>query len=150
VTLRRPEPKVILVVAHLELRGLLTEFLRRLGFIAVPAPDAETASVVAEKLRVDLILLHLAMAGSKDTAFLAHLKQKRPDAPIVVLCSHPNAVTESECRALGAAAVFHQPTDLRELKDVIFRLLDIPEPRSSRKASGPADRKTALSDDRPD
>ncbi len=143
----RGEPKIILVVdAQLELRELLTDFLRRLGFIAIPAPDAETASVVAEKLRIDLILLHLAVLDSKERAFLTQLKQKRPDAPIVVLSSSTDRVPGSECQDLGAAAIFHQPADLRDLKDAIFRLLDIPEPRSSRRSGRPTDSKAAQGD----
>jgi DNA-binding response OmpR family regulator len=121
---RQAGAKTVLVVNdHLEIRGVLTEFLRGLGFIAIPVRDAESARVIAERVSLDLILLNLLVLDINATALIRQLKVLRPGATIIVISGFTTPELEKECRALGADEVLQKPINLKNLERLIFRLL---------------------------
>ena len=115
--------KILVVNDHAEVRGVITEFLRRRGFIAIPVRDADSARVIAERVGLDLVLLHLVALGVAETALIHLVKRFHPGAPIIVVSAVVSPTLEEECRALGADEVLQKPLVLRQLERVITRLL---------------------------
>lgn len=120
---RRINAKTVLVVNdHFEIRGVLTEFLRSLGFIAIPVRDAESARVISERVALDLILLNLLVLDLNATALIRQLKLLKPAAALIVISGFTTPELERECRALGADEVLQKPIILKTLDKLIFRL----------------------------
>ena len=133
---RRPAPghrwthakKVLVVNDHVEVRSVITEFLRRRGFIAIPVRDADSARVVCERLTLDLVLLHLVILDIPESSLIRLLKQLHPTTPIVVVSAVVDAEMDRECRTLGSDEVLQKPIVLKQLDRTISRLL---HPRAS-------------------
>jgi DNA-binding NtrC family response regulator len=115
--------KVLVVNDHVEVRSVITEFLRRRGFIAIPVRDAESGRVICERVALDLILLHIVELDVPETALIRQVKLLHPATPIVVISAVVTPEMERECRALGSADVLQKPLVLRQLDRVIARLL---------------------------
>src|SRR5262245_40376800 len=84
---RRPgaTQKVLVVNDHVEVRSVITEFLRRRGLIAIPVRDADSARVICERVALDLILLHMIGLDAPEAALMQFVKRFRPATPIVVI-----------------------------------------------------------------
>jgi len=115
--------KVLVVNDHVEVRSVITEFLRRRGFIAIPVRDADSARVIGERVALDLILLHVVLLDVAEAALIRFARRLRPGTPIVVVSAVVSPEMERECRALGAAEVLPKPLVLKQLDRVITRLL---------------------------
>jgi DNA-binding NtrC family response regulator len=115
--------KVLVVNDHVEVRSVITEFLRRRGFIAIPVRDADSARVICERVALDLILLHMVVPDIAEAALIRFVKRLRPGTPIVVISGVVGPEMERECRALGAAEVLPKPLVFKQLDRVITRLL---------------------------
>lgn len=115
--------KVLVVNDHVEVRSVITEFLRRRGFIAIPVRDADSARVICERVTLDLVLLHLVVLDVAETAFIRLVKRLHPTTPILVVSAVVDPDMERECRALGSDDVLQKPLVLKQLDRVITRLL---------------------------
>ena len=115
--------KVLVVNDHVEVRSVITEFLRRRGFIAIPVRDADSARVICERVALDLILLHVVGLDPAETALIRFVKRLHPATPIVVVSAVVSPEMERECRALGADDVLRKPLVLKQLDRVITRRL---------------------------
>jgi DNA-binding response OmpR family regulator len=115
--------KILVVNDHVEVRGVITEFLRRRGLIAVPVRDAESAAVVCERVVVDLILLHLVVLDVAETALIRQVKLQRPSPRLIVISAVTSPDLERECRVLGVDGVMTKPIVLVRLERAIARLL---------------------------
>jgi len=121
---REPGAKKVLVVNdHVEVRSVITEFLRRRGFIAIPVRDADSGRVISERVALDLILLHLVQLATPEVSLLRFVRRLRPSTPVVVVAPPAAPDLDRACRALGAAEVLEKPLVLRQLDRVITRLL---------------------------
>lgn len=115
--------KVLVVNDHFEIRSVLTEFLRNLGFIAIPVRDAESARVICERVALDLVLLNLLVLDIAATSLIRQIKTLRPGAGLVVIAGFATPELERECRALGADEVLQKPIILKHLDRAMARLL---------------------------
>jgi DNA-binding response OmpR family regulator len=121
---RGPGAKKVLVVNdHVEVRSVITEFLRRRGFIAIPVRDADSGRVICERVALDLILLHMVQLAPPESSLLRFVRRLHPTTPVVVVAPAAGPQLERACRALGAAEVLEKPLVLRQLDRVITRLL---------------------------
>ena len=108
---------------HVEVRSVITEFLRRRGLIAIPVRDADSARVICERVALDLILLHMVGLDAPEAALMQFVKRTRPATPIVVISPAAGSGLERDCQALGAVDVLPKPLVLKQLDRVITRLL---------------------------
>src|SRR5262245_23582739 len=115
--------KVLVVNDHVEVRSVITEFLRRRGFIAIPVRDAESARVICERVSPDLVLLHLVVLDVAGSSLIRLLKRLHPSTPIVVVSAVIDPDMEQACRALGTDEVLQKPLVLKRLERAISRLL---------------------------
>lgn len=108
--------KILLVVdqPH-ELRDELGEFLRARGFIAVPVPDPDSATVVVDRLRPDVVVWNAPPPGA--VSAIAEWKQRRPGLAVVAVTG------DAALRQVGADAVLPAPIVFSHLHSVIARLL---------------------------
>jgi DNA-binding response OmpR family regulator len=115
--------KILVVNDHVEVRSVITEFLRRRGFIAIPVRDADSARVICERVALDLIILHMVVLDVAETVLIRLVKRLRPGTPIVVVSAVVSPEMEAECRALGADEILQKPLVLKQLDRAIARLV---------------------------
>jgi two-component system phosphate regulon response regulator OmpR len=115
--------KVLVVNDHVKVRSVITEFLRRRGFIAIPVRDADSARVICERIAPDLVLLHLVDLDIPESSLIRLLKRLHPTTPIVVVSAGVDPEMERECRVLGSDEVLQKPIVLAQLDRTITRLL---------------------------
>lgn len=123
------DAKILLVIEERhEMRDELAEFFRGLGFIAIPAADTDSATVIVRKLRPDLILWHAVGTDAVATAVIAEWKARRPDTPVVAV-ARPSATGGEGLRRSGADAVVTGPVVLAHLERLVRQLLGLSERR---------------------
>jgi DNA-binding response OmpR family regulator len=116
------DTKIILVVEeNVATREQLVELVRRLGFIAIPAADRESATVIARKLHVDLVILRVA-EDLAVVASISELKRRRPETAVLAL-AQPDTLAEPLLRSAGVDAVMPAAGALIDLAEPIRRLL---------------------------
>jgi DNA-binding response OmpR family regulator len=115
--------KILVVNDHVDVRSVITEFLRRRGLIAIPVRDAESARVICERVTMDLVLLHLGVLDLAEAALIRQVKLQRPPPRVIVISAVGSPELERECRALAIDEVVVKPIVLRRLERVISRLL---------------------------
>jgi CheY-like chemotaxis protein len=111
------DTKILLVIeGHAARRDELAEFLRGLGFIAIPVADAASATVVVQRVRPDL---NVWDAPTDDAApVIAGWRVRRPGTSIVTIDHGDDASSGS-----GADVVLRPPLVPAALQRVIARLL---------------------------
>jgi DNA-binding response OmpR family regulator len=130
----------LIVAASPEMREVVADVLHAGHVIAVPADDAGHATVLAQRLPLNLVIT--VVDGQEEDPVRA-FKRSGSSAPVLALCFERESDEPHECRARGADAVLCWPFDLSELAPVVRRLLlsrAAPIPRLPTPPSGRRDR----------
>lgn len=83
------------------------------------AVDGEEAVRQTEEVRPEVVLLDLQMPRMSGLQALRAIREKAPEAHVVVLTNHADAVYRRTCIAAGAAFFLDKSTDLDGLDEVI-------------------------------
>lgn len=97
------------LAGRLEVRGLKVTGATR---------GAEAVELVGDQ-QFDIIVLDLAMPGMDGLETLQKIKEKDPDAEIIMLSGHGSLKSGIEAIKLGAEDFLEKPVDLRELIEKI-------------------------------
>jgi len=110
---------VLLVDDDTALRKVLTDELRRSGFLVTPTPDAETALREVESRPFDVAVVDLNLPGISGEDFIRELRERATSIEVIVLTGH--ATVESAVRTLkdGAYDFLTKPCSLEELEVAI-------------------------------
>jgi DNA-binding response OmpR family regulator len=116
------DAKILLLIeeGH-ETRDEMARFFRALGCILIPVADADSATVVVGRLRPDVILWLSAPPDGPARSAVASWRARRPDAAIVAVVAHGDAV--DGLRDSGADAVLDARVGLPHLVQVVLGLL---------------------------
>lgn len=120
-------PTVLIIEDAEEMRDLLRNYMRRLGYEAVEANDGLEGIKLAQSLRPDLIVLDLMMpvaAGDFTLGFLRSTEALKK-IPVIVTSAYPNACNIAA--QLGANACLGKPFLLDELGEWITQLAPVTE-----------------------
>jgi CheY-like chemotaxis protein len=77
-------------------------------------------------LKTDLIFLDLNMPLMTGQQFLSELNKREElnRIPVIILSTSSNSETINETKALGAKVFITKPSDFKELKNVLFKILE--------------------------
>ena len=120
--------KAVLIARDADERELLIELLADIGLETVV--DTSIPSVVTDPAVV-LTDLGARYDPRKGRAAVRRLRERWPQAPVILLTSHRAAADESD--QLGADALILKPFDVDDLTDVVSSLIA----RSETRALGP-------------
>lgn len=111
--------KILLVDDEEEFIKTLAERLEVRGMTVTGATRGVDAVNLVNEEKFDVIVLDLAMPGMDGLETLQRIKEKDPDAEIIMLSGHGTIKTSIEAIKLGAEDFMEKPVDLSELLEKI-------------------------------
>lgn len=81
--------------------------------------DGETALLVVDEDKPDVMVLDLKMPGLHGVEVLRQTKERAPDVEVIILTGHGTMDDMQECMKLGAFAYLNKPVDIEELSATI-------------------------------
>ncbi|MCP8937525.1 response regulator [Alsobacter sp. SYSU M60028] len=119
---------VLLVEDDVDLRSILTDMLRELGYGVLVASDGAEALTLAGRHAFDLALLDFAMPGMTGAETARELKRLHPRLPILFASGHANT---QELAGIGSASkLLRKPFETAELARRLREELGRPLPAS--------------------
>ncbi|MBK8569259.1 MAG: response regulator transcription factor [Nitrosomonadales bacterium] len=114
--LENPLPrKLLLVDDDVTYCTVLAQALTRRGFAVSVANNVnEAIQVIAQNLPTHAVI-DLKMPGPSGLTLVAHLKERKPDARIVVLTGYSSIATAVEAVKLGSTYYLAKPADADEI-----------------------------------
>jgi len=111
--------KVLLIDDEEDFIKSLTSRLEVRGLSVTGATRGQDAVNLLDNEKFDVIVLDLAMPGMDGLETLQKIKEKDPDAEIIMLSGHGSIKTSIEAIKLGAEDFMEKPVDLPELLEKI-------------------------------
>ena len=109
------DAKILLVDDEEEFLNTLTQRLEVRGLKVTGATRGQQAVELIDNQSFDIILLDLAMPGMDGFETLKKIKEKDPDAEIVMLSGKGSLLSGVEAIKLGAEDFLVKPVDLNDL-----------------------------------
>jgi DNA-binding NtrC family response regulator len=113
---------LIIVDDERAIREACREIALSLGFKVFVAESAEHAYRVMESHGADVVLLDLKLPGVGGVEVLRQIKNRRPDAAVVVVTGHGTVESAVQAMKNGAYDYFTKPFSLEELKLLLERV----------------------------
>lgn len=118
------QAKVLLVDDEVDFLTTLAERLETRGMKVSTATRGEEAVARVEGEGFDLIILDLAMPGMDGLETLKRIKEKQPDAEIIILTGQGSIRTGIKAMKLGAEDFLQKPVDISTLTGKISEARD--------------------------
>jgi len=106
------------------LRWVLEKGLRQAGYDVVSVKDGAAAVRAVEDEAFDLVFVDVRMPGMDGLAALAKMRERRPDACVVVMTAHGTMETAIQAMQRGAYDYLTKPFDLDEVLLLAQRALE--------------------------
>jgi len=121
---KKLKARVLLVDDEKEFIGTLSDRLEVRGLKVSCATDGFKALDLIDNQDFDVIVLDLAMPGMDGLETLKKIKNKDPDAEIIMLSGHGTLKSGVEAMRLGAEDFLEKPVDLNDLLEKISEATD--------------------------
>jgi DNA-binding NarL/FixJ family response regulator len=119
--------RLVIADDHPLFRGALREAVGGL-FAKAAIAEAGTFDEVAEILErdgeVDLVLLDLAMPGTRGFSGLMYLRGQYPGVPVIVVSANDDPAAIRRCMEFGASGFIPKTLGVEEMRHVIARILE--------------------------
>jgi len=119
--------RLVIADDHPLFRGALREAVGGL-FAKAAIGEAGTFDEVAEILErdgeVDLVLLDLAMPGTRGFSGLMYLRGQYPGVPVIVVSANDDPAAIRRCMEFGASGFIPKTLGVEEMRRVIARILE--------------------------
>ena len=119
--------KLLIVEDHALVREGLVQALRQLDtdVEVFEVADSNEANALLEKeTGFDLMVLDLGLPGLDGMSYLANLRKRFPEMPVVILSAHDDAHTVSKAMKFGAAGFVPKAYSSDRLLAVLRQILD--------------------------
>jgi DNA-binding NtrC family response regulator len=114
-------PAVLIVEDERVLAEAMSDYLARHGFETAVAGSGEAALDAVHRSEPDLVVLDYQLPGMDGVEVLREIRQRAPQAAVVMLTAHGNVKTAVEAMRAGAFDYLTKPIDLEELALVLGR-----------------------------
>ena len=98
---------------------LAQDGLEKAGHAVRVAEDSSSALKILEAERVAAIVLDVLMPEMDGLGFLAGIRSRYPDIPVVVVSGRESPRTEAEARRLGVVECLRKPLNIEELVRIV-------------------------------
>jgi two-component system, response regulator, stage 0 sporulation protein F len=101
------------------IRLLLGEVFKREGFRTFLASNGLEALSIAEKEKLDCVLLDMKIPGMDGLEILKNMKAKWPTVPVMMMTAYGELDLIQEALSLGATKYFTKPFNIYEIRDAV-------------------------------
>ena len=137
-------PSLLLIEDEETLAKNTALYMERYGWSVAIAPSAEYALQAIDDLVPDVVLLDFNLPGMDGLAALSRIRERNPQARVVMLTGHANIQLAIDAMKGGSSDFLSKPVVLAELRRVLDKMVDkttlrevLPAPRAP--ASGGLD-----------
>jgi DNA-binding NtrC family response regulator len=123
--------RVLVAEDDADMRDLLLDVLEDAGYETIPAVDGAEALAMVEKERehLDLVITDVRMPGVTGSELLAGVKERRAEAPVVVITAFGSVEQAVEMVKAGAHQYLTKPFATGELLTAVHAALEATEPQ---------------------
>lgn len=107
-------------------RQVIREMLRVADVQMIEAPDAPSGLAVIDESDLDVVLIDLRMAGMDGLTAIGHVRKRQDDKaklPLIVITADTSPNLRADCIAAGADDMLLKPVAMRDLFNVIGRVM---------------------------
>lgn len=117
---------ILLVEDQLAIREVTSDYLMRLGYHVLAAPDGEAALKIAEthKRQIDLLVTDIVMPNMGGRELAARIAQLHPGSKVLFMSGYPDHAVRHQENLTDDAEVLQKPFSLRSLASKARSLLD--------------------------
>jgi len=119
------EVKILIADDELRLRRLLTVLLSNLGYQLLTAEDGLDAIEKIESESPSLVITDLKMPRMDGMELLRHLRENRPDIPVIVITAYGSIESAVEAMKAGAVDYIQKPFEEERIKLSIHKALEL-------------------------
>src|SRR5215467_1207366 len=119
-----PAEKILIVEDDDTLRNVMQLQLKKLGYEAAAASNAEQAIDVLQKLSQDLIITDLNLPGISGIELLKRVRSEYPGAAVIVMTAYGTIQSAVEAMRSGAYDYITKPVEPYDLTALVSRALD--------------------------
>jgi DNA-binding NtrC family response regulator len=113
-------PRVLVVDDEALIRWSLRKALTTLGCDVLEAGDAQSAlRLTSDHGNFDAVVLDLKLPDSQDLGLLGRLRERLPEARLVLMTAFGTPETEADAMTLGAYRVVRKPFDVKALAALV-------------------------------
>ncbi len=112
---------VLLIDNEPRVLDLVAQLFERHGWSAIRAPDGQKGIELYEQERPDLVMLDLEMPGIGGMRVLEVLRDRDPDATVIMLTGHEDISAAVEAMQLGAENFIAKPFEAKHLAAIVER-----------------------------
>lgn len=119
-------PTIMVVDDDDDTRFVMSELLRREGYVVIEAANASEGEQEAVKQVPDLILMDLSMPGTDGLSAIWKIRKHAEiaDVPIVIVSAHDAFDLRAEAAAAGCIGYLTKPLAVDELKDLVESIVE--------------------------
>jgi len=116
--------KILIVDDDREFREELRDFLHEYEVIEA-ANGMEAINILKRANEIGLVLMDVMMPGADGTDVLKEIKKTDPELDIIILTGHSSKEVAIEALEGKADGYIEKPPDLRKLKEMVERVMDM-------------------------
>ena len=116
---------ILIVDDEKNIRLTIAQSLDPLGYQVATADNGEDALLQLQAQEYDLILLDLKMPGMNGLEVLRRAIEIHPEIKVIIISAHGTIEHAVEAMKLGAVDFLQKPFTPKELRDLVFQVLEI-------------------------
>ncbi len=116
--------KILVIDDDESIRLTLSNFIKRLGYLAASAGDGKEGLTAISNEQPDLIISDIRMPNLSGLDLLKKVKESNPQSKIILITAHDDVQTTIDAMQYGAYDYLEKPLDIERLKVTISRALE--------------------------
>jgi DNA-binding response OmpR family regulator len=120
--------RILVIDDDLQIREMLTQFLKRAEYEVLAAPDGKTALKLHHATPVDLIITDIIMPEKEGLETIMEFRRHFPAVKIIAISGGGKIGVKEYldiAEGLGAQKTFSKPFELKELLEAVGEILQI-------------------------
>jgi DNA-binding NtrC family response regulator len=107
--------RILIIDDEAGIRESLETLLSLEGYVVETAPDGEAGLARLDEKTYDLVLLDLALPGMNGIEILGHIRERRPDLPVIMITAYGTVANVVDAIRAGAQNFVQKPWDNEKL-----------------------------------